>query len=57
VGNVHGHRYENTYCPKCGETLIKRFGYAVVRYKITDDKKCPKCRQPIPITGSYIRKW
>jgi pyruvate formate lyase activating enzyme len=56
LGNVQGHKYENTYCPNCGEALIKRFGYTIVEYKITDDEKCPKCRQPITITGKYIRK-
>jgi pyruvate formate lyase activating enzyme len=56
LGNVQGHKYENTYCPNCGEALIKRFGYAIVQYKITEDKKCPKCHKPIPITGKYIRK-
>jgi len=56
LGNVHGHKYENTYCPNCGEALIKRLGYTIAQYKITDDEKCPKCRQPIPITGKHVRK-
>ncbi len=56
LGNVQGHKYENTYCPNCGEALIKRFGYAIVAYEISDDKKCPKCRQPIPITGKHVEK-
>lgn len=56
LGNVGGHRYENTYCPNCGEQLIKRFGYRVISYKVTDDKKCPKCHQPIVITGKYVKK-
>jgi len=56
IGNVSGHRYENTYCPNCGELLIKRHGYRVVQYKIKENKKCPKCGQEIPITGKYIKK-
>jgi len=56
VGNVPGHRYENTYCPECGETLIKRFGYTVVSYKVTPEKRCPKCGCRIPIVGEYTRK-
>jgi len=56
LGNVQGHKYENTYCPNCGEALIKRFGYTIVQFKMTDDKKCPKCRQLMPIMGKYIRK-
>lgn len=57
LGNVHGHKYENTYCPNCGEKLIQRRGYVIVRYKVTEDKKCPKCRRPVPIRGRHIRKW
>ena len=57
LGNVQGHRYEDTYCPNCGERLIKRLGYTIARCKITDEKKCPKCNQSIPIAGKPIRKW
>ncbi|MFQ5800858.1 MAG: AmmeMemoRadiSam system radical SAM enzyme [Candidatus Hydrothermarchaeales archaeon] len=53
LGNVYGHKYENTYCPNCNELLIKRLGFSVVRYKIKD-KKCPKCGEEIPIVGRYI---
>jgi pyruvate formate lyase activating enzyme len=56
LGNVHGHRYENTYCPNCKEKLIQRLGYKVITYKVTSDKKCPKCDRPIPITGELVRK-
>jgi pyruvate formate lyase activating enzyme len=57
IGNVEGHRYENTYCPKCEELLIKRFNCSIVKYEITEDNKCAKCGQIIPITGKRIRKW
>jgi len=57
IGNVEGHKYENTYCPKCGETLIQRLGSTITKYKITDDKKCPGCSQSIPIIGKRIKKW
>jgi len=41
TGNVPGIEGENTYCPKCGELVIERYGYNIKRY----DKKriCPKC--------------
>jgi pyruvate formate lyase activating enzyme len=51
LGNVHGHPYENTYCPNCGEKLIQRYGYKLIRCKITEDKKCPKCKIEITIRG------
>jgi len=54
VGNVDGHKYESTYCPSCGERLIRRSAHQIVRYDITDDKKCPKCATPVPITGKYM---
>jgi len=56
IGNVSGHRYENTYCPECRETLIKRHGSNIVRYRINEDRRCPKCGFPIPIRGNRIRK-
>ncbi len=56
LGNVHGHRYEDTYCPNCGKKLIKRHGYTIIRYRITEQKKCPNCDWSIPITGRPIRK-
>jgi pyruvate formate lyase activating enzyme len=57
IGNVHGHRYESTYCPNCGEVIVQRFGYEIIKCKVTPNKKCPKCNQEIPIKGEYIRKW
>jgi pyruvate formate lyase activating enzyme len=48
VGNVR-HRNESTYCPKCGEIVIKRDGYFVS--KISDE--CA-CGEKILLEG---RKW
>jgi len=53
VGNVDGHKYESTYCPNCREKLVKRFGYHIIKFAITKDKKCPKCGTCIPLTGQY----
>ncbi|UCE39590.1 MAG: AmmeMemoRadiSam system radical SAM enzyme [Thermoplasmata archaeon] len=53
LGNVLGHEYENTYCPKCKETVIKRYGHSVTKYQLTEDKKCKKCGSEIPIVGAY----
>ncbi len=49
IGNVPGHPYENTNCPKCGELLIDRSGFSVVHNSITGDGKCPKCGYRIAI--------
>jgi len=56
IGNVPGHPYENTYCPECGELLIKRYGYRVLKYNLTENKKCPKCGESIPIVGNYVKR-
>ncbi len=42
AGNVWGHRYESTYCPNCGELLIEREGFYVVRMNLNGDR-CPSC--------------
>jgi pyruvate formate lyase activating enzyme len=54
IGNVAGHKYENTYCPTCGEKLIRRYENYILKYTVTEDKKCPNCGTSIPITGQYL---
>jgi len=56
VGNVDGHKCAHTYCPNCGELLIKRRGCSVTAYSVTEDKKCPRCGESIPIVGKYVRR-
>lgn len=46
IGNVLGHRYENTYCPNCGELLIKRYSYRVLDIRLKGNK-CWKCGKEI----------
>ncbi len=45
AGNVWGHRYENTFCPNCGELLIEREGFYVYNINLIREKppKCPNC--------------
>ena len=45
LGNVPGHPYENTYCPECGELLIERYIFSIVRLNIFDNR----CGTKIPI--------
>ncbi len=42
IGNVPGHKYENTYCYNCGETLIERLGFVLKRVNLVGDR-CPSC--------------
>lgn len=48
IGNVVGHPAESTYCPACGKTLIRRYGYAILENNIASDGKCPSCGEKIP---------
>jgi pyruvate formate lyase activating enzyme len=41
IGNVLGEG-ENTHCYNCGELLIERHGFDILKYRI-EKGKCPKC--------------
>jgi pyruvate formate lyase activating enzyme len=47
VGNVPGHPANSTYCPGCGEAVIKRSGF-FVRESRLQDGKCGNCGEVIP---------
>jgi pyruvate formate lyase activating enzyme len=48
VGNVPtGHPGESTYCPQCGQNVIKRAGYTLLSMHL-DNGKCSKCGTTIP---------
>jgi pyruvate formate lyase activating enzyme len=46
VGNLPGHRYDNTCCPQCGALLIRRLGFEVLSNTVRDGR-CPKCGRSI----------
>ena len=51
AGNLPGMvgEWENTYCPNCGEILIKRYGFQILQDKLTAAAgRCPKCQAQIP---------
>jgi len=52
IGNVPGHKLENTYCPKCGKPVIKRFGFKVYEIHLTKDNRCEYCGYKLPIKGN-----
>jgi pyruvate formate lyase activating enzyme len=49
AGNLPGQvgKWENTYCPGCGELLVERYGFRVLRDRVADGH-CPRCRRLIP---------
>lgn len=48
LGNVPGHRYEDTYCPECGAKAVDRSGFAVARTNL-DDGSCGECGRDLNI--------
>lgn len=48
IGNVPGHRYENTYCPSCGNLLISRTGF-MMKTEDLDGDRCVRCGAIIPL--------
>jgi pyruvate formate lyase activating enzyme len=46
TGNVPGHRGEDTLCPDCGSTLIRRRGFDVLANRLRNSR-CPDCGREI----------
>jgi pyruvate formate lyase activating enzyme len=46
VGNVPGHRWNHTYCPSCGKTVIERSNFFVTAMHLKDGR-CEYCRRAI----------
>jgi pyruvate formate lyase activating enzyme len=46
VGNVHGDKYEHTYCPKCKKIVIERWGFSIRENNIQNNK-CKFCNERI----------
>ncbi|MEM3406031.1 MAG: AmmeMemoRadiSam system radical SAM enzyme [Nitrososphaerota archaeon] len=51
LGNILGSELENTFCPKCGKTVIERVGYDIVNWRLDKDNKCMNCGEKILIIG------
>lgn len=43
IGNVSGHRAQNTYCPRCGALSVKRDIFESEVKNLTRNGKCSKC--------------
>ncbi len=50
AGNIPGGvgEFEDTRCPGCGTLLVERYGFEVLRNRITASGTCPECRRTIP---------
>lgn len=47
IGNVPGHRWENTYCHNCDTLIIRRGGFSYVENRVKNGR-CPSCAARIP---------
>lgn len=43
IGNLPGHRGNNTYCPHCGALAIQRIGFRVLAVNIDSRGSCTQC--------------
>lgn len=50
IGNVPGHKYENTYCPNCKRPVIKRYSFYVYEINLDGDR-CKFCGSKIFLKG------
>lgn len=51
IGNVLGNRFESTYCPSCGSTVVKRHGYEILGAGIDGKGRCKKCGHKVFMEG------
>jgi len=49
IGNVPGEEGETTFCPRCGKPLIRRYGFTILDYNLTEDGRCKFCERKIKI--------
>jgi pyruvate formate lyase activating enzyme len=56
IGNVPGHKLENTYCPECGNLVIQRYGFNVNGWNLDQKNCCIQCGHSIPIVGTLQKK-
>lgn len=51
LGNVWGHPFEHTYCPRCHEVVVRRLGFTIQAWNLDPRGRCPRCGHRIPIVG------
>jgi len=47
VGNVPGHKFNSTFCPKCGKRIIHRVHFQVLSNDVVDGR-CRYCKHKVP---------
>jgi len=54
IGNVPGHKYENTFCPECNGILIGRYGYTITEINLDEKGRCKFCSYKTNIILSWF---
>jgi pyruvate formate lyase activating enzyme len=58
TGNVRDLDGGTTRCPACGEAVLVRDGYQIVRQHLTDEGRCGACDAPLPgIFDGPVGRW
>jgi len=57
AGNLPGRvgKYEDTRCPSCQATLIRRLGYRILDDRLSDRGTCDRCGYPVPGVWQSVR--
>jgi pyruvate formate lyase activating enzyme len=56
IGNVPGHRLEDTYCPGCNKVVIGRHGFYVDAWNLDGNNRCMDCGHKIPVVGTLHKQ-
>lgn len=48
LGNVPGHKFENTYCPNCNTVVLQRFGVNLINNNLDGDE-CKNCGEKVDV--------
>jgi pyruvate formate lyase activating enzyme len=50
AGNLPGQvgEYEDTFCAQCSYRLVRRSGYIIREYRVTNEGTCPQCSTKVP---------
>lgn len=57
TGNRQDEETESTYCPRCKEKVVRRFGFSVLENKVTKDGKCPECGEKLYFVNDIKEYW
>ncbi len=57
LGNVWGHPLEHTYCPKCGDIAVERYGFTIRSWNLDAQNRCRLCGHRLPFVGRLSERY